>query len=534
MRYPELDILFTESECIAMENDHMMQSYIDAFHVEATELYMEAASHIISDHETSILYENACSDLISKLSGFIQKVIDNVSLFFRNLKIKIFGSKEEKEKLAQIKEAVKSAKKLPESARKQIKVYRTKKNKKALDAYIKEMAQLERRLMRLKVEANNDPGDGLSMLPVVGGFVVDRDNTASIMVEYNDIKEAMDKCNSKYEKLIEQNAEVVELALADAIRFSDKDLKDIELDMDAIKADSDKVLAKFKEDAKGVKVKEQANLLQRMTSSIETHVRKYMRDSAGYHQKNTTALLAISKIVGITFTSLGASEALKAMTLGKVDIAGSVANAAVNTYQNKVVPALQQKAGPTVDKAINKIPPLRDNRLNRTGIGTFAQLVDEDNPDKKTPEVAMRIGIAQEVYAWSFAGFAPKAKISNDVKNLIQATYANSDKLTYVYELPYLVSIDFSDTVIAKNSPKKMNMVQNMQKYVNKHQEFSWPKQFVDDLSKAKEDDTEDYFSRFMTLYLKEVIKIQDVSGFKATIRSYRNAWKTAQTSENQ
>ena len=296
MRYPELDILFTESECIAMENDHMMKSYIDAFHVEASELYMEAASHIISDHETSILYENACSDLVSKLSGFIQKVIDNVSLFFRNLKIKIFGSKEEKEKLAQIKEAVKSAKKLPESARKQIKVYRTKKNKKALDAYIKEMAQLERRLMRLKVEANNDSGYGLQMLPIVGAFVPDKDNTSSIMLEYNDIKDAMDKCNAKYEKLIEQNAEVVELALADAIRFSDKDLKDIELDMDAVKADSDKVLAKFKEDAKGVKVKEQANLLQRMTSAIETHVRKYMRDSAGYHQKNTAALLAIAKI----------------------------------------------------------------------------------------------------------------------------------------------------------------------------------------------------------------------------------------------
>ena len=277
MRYPELDILFTESECIAMENDHMMKSYIDAFHVEAAELYMEAASHIISDHETSILYENACSDLVSKLSGFIQKVIDNVSLFFRNLKIKIFGSKEEKEKLAQIKEAVKSAKKLPESARKQIKVYRTKKNKKALDAYIKEMAQLERRLMRLKVEANNDSGNGLSLLPIVGAFVPDKDNTSSIMIEYNDIKDAMDKCNAKYEKLIEQNAEVVELALADAIRFSDKELKDIELDMDAVKADSDKVLAKFKEDAKGVKVKEQANLLQRMTSAIETHVRKYAR-----------------------------------------------------------------------------------------------------------------------------------------------------------------------------------------------------------------------------------------------------------------
>lgn len=520
MRYPELDILFTESECIAMENDHMMQSYIDAFHVEAAELYMEEASHIISDHETSILYENACSDLISKLSGFIQKVIDNVSLFFRNLKIKIFGSKEEKEKLAQIKEAVKSAKKLPESARKQIKVYRTKKNKKALDAYIKEMAQLERRLMRLKVEANNDPGDGLQMLPIVGAFVPSKDNTSSIMLEYNDIKDAMDKCNAKYEKMIEQNAEVVELALADAIRFSDKDLKDIELDMDAVKADSDKVLAKFKEDAKGVKVKEQANLLQRMTSAIETHVRKYMRDSAGYHQKNTAALLAIAKITGITLTSLGANEVVKSLTQGKVDIAGTVTNAAVNTYNNKVVPAVMNAA--------QNVPAIRNHRLNAVGLKTY-DMAGSDPDHQYTPEERMRGAIAQEVYAWCLTGFAPKAKVSKKLKNLIQTTYANSDKLTYIYELPYLVSIDFSDTIIKATSKKKMAMVNGMATYINKHQEVSWPEKFITDLSNAKENDGEDYFSRFMTIYLKEVIKIQDVSKFKATIRSYRTDWKAAQ-----
>jgi hypothetical protein len=495
MRYPELDILFTESECIAMENDHMMKSYIDAFHVGAAELYMEAASHIISDHETSILYENACSDLVSKLSGFIQKVIDNVSLFFRNLKIKIFGSKEEKEKLSQIKEAVKSAKKLPESARKQIKVYRTKKNKKALDAYIKEMAQLERRLMRLKVEANNDSGYGLQMLPIVGAFVPDKDNTSSIILEYNDIKDAMDKCNAKYEKLIEQNAEVVNLALEDAIRFSDKELKDIELDMDAIKADSDKVLAKFKEDAKGVKVKEQANLLQRMTSSIETHVRKYMRDCGGYHQKNTAALLAIAKITGITLTSLGANEVVKSLTQGKVDIAGTVTNAAVNTYNNTV------------------------------GLKTY-DIARSDPDNQYTPEESMRGAIAQEVYAWCLTGFAPKAKVSKKLKDLIQTTYANSDKLTYVYELPYLVSIDFSDTIIKATSKKKMAMVNGMATYINKHQEVAWPEKFITDLSNAKENDGEDYFSRFMTIYLKEVIKIQDIPKFKATIRSYRTNWK--------
>lgn len=517
MCYPELDILFTESECIAMENDHMMRSYIDAFHVEATELYMEAASHIISDHETSILYENACSDLISKLSGFIQKVIDNVSLFFRNLKIKIFGSKEEKEKLAQIKEAVKSAKKLPESARKQIKVYRTKKNKKALDAYIKEMAQLERRLMRLKVEANNDASYGLQMLPIVGAFVPDKDNTSSIILEYNDIKDAMDKCNAKYEKLIEQNAEVVNLALEDAIRFSDKDLKDIELDMDAIKADSDKVLAKFKEDAKGVKVKEQANLLQRMTSSIETHVRKYMRDCGGYHQKNTAALLAIAKITGITLTSLGASEVIKQATQGQVDIAGTVKNVATDTYNNKVTPA--------VNGAVARIPPVRDTILNKTSLAAFNTAKQYNQSD----ESSMHNAIAGEVYAWALAGFPSKSKVSKAVKDLIQATYANSDKLTYVYELPYLVSIDFGDTVIKATSKKKMAMVQCMLKYIDKHQKVAWPEKFTTDLSNAKADDTEDYFSRFMTIYLKEVIKIQDIPKFKATIRSYRNDWKTAQ-----
>ena len=112
------------------------------------------------------------------------------------------------------------------------------------------------------------------------------------------------------------------------------------------------------------------------------------------------------------------------------------------------------------------------------------------------------------------------------MKDLIQATYANSDKLTYVYELPYLVSIDFSDTIIKATSKKKMAMVNGMATYINKHQEVAWPEKFITDLSNAKENDGEDYFSRFMTIYLKEVIKIQDVSKFKATIRSYRTNWK--------
>ena len=375
------------------------------------------------------------------------------------------------------------------------------------------MAQLERRLMRLKVEANNDASYGLQMLPIVGAFVPDKDNTSSIMLEYNDIKDAMDKCNAKYEKLIEQNAEVVELALADAIRFSDKDLKDIELDMDAVKADSDKVLAKFKEDAKGVKVKEQANLLQRMTSSIETHVRKYMRDCGGYHQKNTAALLAIAKITGITLTSLGASELIKQATQGEVDIAGSVKTAAVDAYNNKVAPA------------VASIPPIRDTILNKTSLAAFNTAKEYNQSD----ETSMHNAIAGEVYAWALAGFPSKSKVSKAVKDLIQATYADSDKLTYVYELPYLVSIDFGDTVITNTSKKQVLMAPFMLKYINKHPEVAWPKQFVTDLSSAKEKDGNDYFGRFMNIYLEKVINIQDVPKFKSTIRSYRTDWKAAQ-----
>ena len=52
--------------------------------------------------------------------------------------------------------------------------------------------------------------------------------------------------NRKYDKIVKSNAEVVELALNDAIRFSDKDLDSIGLDLDEIKKGSDRVLAKFK------------------------------------------------------------------------------------------------------------------------------------------------------------------------------------------------------------------------------------------------------------------------------------------------
>ena len=178
--------------------------------------------------------------------------------------------------------------------------------------------------------------------------------------------------------------------------------------------------------------------------------------------------------------------------------------------------------------AAQNVPAIRNHRLNAVGLKTYD--ISGSDPDHQyTPEERMRGAIAQEVYAWCLTGFAPKAKVSKKLKDLIQTTYANSDKLTYVYELPYLVSIDFSDTIIKATSKKKMAMVNGMATYINKHQEVAWPEKFITDLSNAKENDGEDYFSRFMTIYLKEVIKIQDVPKFKSTIRSYRTDWKAAQ-----
>ena len=231
-----------ESDYNSMRLNHFMQCNIDSFAFETADIFMDADSGVITEHDANILYENAFTDIVDKLMAFIQKIIDNIAKFFNELKIRSFGSPKEKEKLKKLKEAAKAAsnKGIKGNAfTKKVKVFKIKHNKKALDAYIKEMSKLERRMLNLKYQAAQD-STRVSDIPVIGKKIASDNTTASTMIEYNELTKAIDECNRKYDKIVKSNAEVVELALNDAIRFSDKDLdsivKNAKGDMDKIKS----------------------------------------------------------------------------------------------------------------------------------------------------------------------------------------------------------------------------------------------------------------------------------------------------------
>ena len=108
MKYSLLDQIAMESEYNSMRLNHFMQCNIDNFAFEAADIYNDADSGVITEHDASILYENAFTDIIDKLVAFIQKIIDNIAKFFNELRIRIFGSQKEKDKLKKIKEAAKA------------------------------------------------------------------------------------------------------------------------------------------------------------------------------------------------------------------------------------------------------------------------------------------------------------------------------------------------------------------------------------------------------------------------------------------
>ena len=310
MKYSLLDQIAMESEYNSMRLNHFMQCNIDNFAFETVDIYNDAESGVITEHDAGILYENAFTDIVDKLMAFIQKIIDNIAKFFKELKIRIFGSPKEKEKLKKLKEAAKAAKNKGikgNAVTKKVKIYKIKRNKKALDAYIKEMSQLERRMLKLKYQAAQD-STKVSDIPIIGKRISSDNTTASTMIEYAELTKAIDECNRKYDRIVKANAEVVELALNDAIRFSDKDLDSIGLDLEEIKKGSDRVLAKFKEDAKGVKTKQQANLIQKAVQSIETRVRKNMKEGAEYQTKNSTALYAFFAAAGIVSAGVAVAK----------------------------------------------------------------------------------------------------------------------------------------------------------------------------------------------------------------------------------
>lgn len=492
MKYSLLDQIVMESEYNSMRLNHFMQCNIDNFAFETADIYNDADSGVITEHDASILYENAFTDIIDKLVAFIQKIIDNIAKFFNELRIRIFGSQKEKDKLKKIKEAAKAAKNKGLKGNmitKKVKIFKIKRNRKALDAYIKEMSQLERRMLNLKYQAAQD-SDKLDK------HIGATNTTATTMIEYAEIQKKIDECNRKYDKIVNANAEVVELAMNDAIRFSDKDLDSIGLDLDAIKKGSDKVLARFKSDAKGVKSKQQANLIQKSVQSIETRVRKIMKDGGEYQTKNSTALFALFAGAGIIAT--GASLASKA---------------GIEINPVKIVKG-------AVDKRIDAKTTGEFNGIVDDAVNASFGAIGEDQLNASNSKAIGAAALAVVFKTWVTSNFPAGATIGNGDAKKYLSLFVDTSKVTHPYQLPYCLD-NFNSLVDgAFPDDQRDKLTQSIIQYMSRN-----PEKFKSNLltlAKSKGSLSNADVKKFIDDYVKNVVGIEDIPSYASEQKSYR------------
>lgn len=186
-------------------------------------------------------------------------------------------------------------------------VYRCEKDIDALNDYIRDMVKLERKLIATKVATQAVSSPSLKVSYTIG---------------VTEIQDEIRKLDAKYDKVVSENSGIVKLALEDAIRFSDKQINNVKLNMDAIKKESDKVLDAFTKDINGCDIPQKANVIQKMSNAIGTKVRKLMKKYSSRATKTCNGIFSLIRDVAIA--AGGAMLAKQAMK--EVGAYGSAVN----------------------------------------------------------------------------------------------------------------------------------------------------------------------------------------------------------------
>lgn len=276
------------SECsLSLDKiNHIWESTYDSFFIQCEDI---KNSSVVEESVKNLMYEASASDLGKKAVEVIQKIIESIREFCSKVKdaiIEKFSSKDAKDNLKKIEDAIQ---KDPEKGKKKVDIYNDVKAQAKLDTYIQEMAKLERKLMNIKLQATNN-------------FKLGNGNDAALVISANQIMRDMDNLTAKYDKdLLDIGDEVIQMALKDAIRFTDKQLNNIKVDYDAVQKKSEQILSEFKKDASGCNVPVKYNLIQKMANAIGTRVRKFVQRRTAVRKRNLMLIFgAGAASIGIT------------------------------------------------------------------------------------------------------------------------------------------------------------------------------------------------------------------------------------------
>jgi hypothetical protein len=276
-----------EKECNVslLKINNLMESVYDTFLIEAKELEMNTSIyHLISESDAEIVYEAQVSDLSKKVVNAITAIMKQIEEYIDKVKREIienFSEKEKKEKLKVIKENIDKL-----DSKEKVEIEDDAAKRKLLDEYLRDMLKLERKLVNLKVSYK------MRVIRQDGIFII----------EANKITDEMNKLNAKFdEDFLNDNKDIIQMASKDAVRFSEKQLDNIRVDYNALEKGSDEILQQFKKDANGCEIPEHLNIIQRMSNSVATRVRRVAAKLTEYRHRNLGKIIALGTVaLGIT------------------------------------------------------------------------------------------------------------------------------------------------------------------------------------------------------------------------------------------
>ena len=262
--YMEASLMQTQ---IASDADNVLNNLLVNKKQIEHQYYVEC---FLTESEAVDAYMEAEEGALQKIKKSIDKLINTIKEFFSNIKKKQI----DKTDTADISKKIHAAEKqfTPEQLNEKVKVIRNEKSIKILNDYIVAMVKLEREIMNLNFLNATDTkalGNG------------------RYVTEYEAIMKKVDALNKAYDdKIIKENQDIIEMARKDAIRFSDKQMKNIKVDFEAIEKGSNKVLAQFKKDADGCEEIIKVRGIHKLSNFIAARVRKMTYDTVDWKMNN--------------------------------------------------------------------------------------------------------------------------------------------------------------------------------------------------------------------------------------------------------
>lgn len=281
-----------------LEANHFFETAYDLFLANQMN-----ASIVLEGTEMETYMEAESKKVKAASESFFNKIGKAIEEFIDEIKKKFFEADSTK-KLNDAKEAVKKNSKKAEAIKVDAESFEM--NADDLNKYIQEMVKIERELLNLKASE--------SLIGYQG-------NQTAINIEIAKIMRKAEKLQDKFdEELLDKNKKVINMALTDAIRFSDKQLENVKVDAEALKSGSKKILKEFQKDANGCDVPAKQNAIRKLGNMVGTMTRKY------YNKKTSVAGTTIKTVVGIIGVKILASVAKGYIQTKTNELANSVMN----------------------------------------------------------------------------------------------------------------------------------------------------------------------------------------------------------------